>query len=470
MLKNSVGCAVRSIVGDDPVEQATETIYIPRNIYPWICGPANKNLDHLQNQYNVKIDIPLADSDKIFINGERKNVYKVVEILKQIYDSKENAPAILCYIPQVQHYYIRSILDEIFRQTDVVVEIPPENESSDDITLYGDDSKLAAAFSLLNQKISLQEQINTASEALEKEIEKLSNGHRSEVVDQKLNHDTIEKDSDESTFNSKMSTNAVASDQPPLQESNAENVQTKHEGLRLLIKQAKKCHDLQKEFNSTIKPYSKKSELVTLEENNNRVNEIIKNLETCVENDIIQLQNDEIFGTKNDSDSTKFGLPSFIFLIDGRFGIEIYESGTTKMLNEWTPLYLSMAEKGIEIGENAKSHFRDFPNFVVYDILKIIGKPINEIKIDPKWGFEIVENNGILFFQIETQNGKRMIPEEMILAAFFKTMKSRTEKYLNENIKEIYLSTNFKISESQRNVFKKAALKVDLEIKLFLRY
>uniref|UniRef100_A0A914P1G3 Uncharacterized protein n=1 Tax=Panagrolaimus davidi TaxID=227884 RepID=A0A914P1G3_9BILA len=163
---------------------------------------------------------------------------------------------------------------------------------------------------------------------------------------------------------------------------------------------------------------------------------------------------------------------SFIFLIDGKFGIEINQNGTKKMLknmfdNDRTPLYLSMAEKSIEIGETAKSHFRDFPNYVVYDILKIIGKSINEIKIDPKWGFEIIENNGILLFQIETQNGKRMIPEEMILAAFFKTMKFRTETYLNENIKEIYLSTNFKVSESQRIIFKKAALKVNLEIKLF---
>uniref|UniRef100_A0A914Q040 Uncharacterized protein n=1 Tax=Panagrolaimus davidi TaxID=227884 RepID=A0A914Q040_9BILA len=62
---------------------------------------------------------------------------------------------------------------------------------------------------------------------------------------------------------------------------------------------------------------------------------------------------------------------SFIFLYDGKFGIEINQNGTKKMLKnitdyEWTPLYLSMAEKNIEIGETAKSHFRDFPNYVLY--------------------------------------------------------------------------------------------------------
>uniref|UniRef100_A0AC35GJC5 Uncharacterized protein n=1 Tax=Panagrolaimus sp. PS1159 TaxID=55785 RepID=A0AC35GJC5_9BILA len=163
---------------------------------------------------------------------------------------------------------------------------------------------------------------------------------------------------------------------------------------------------------------------------------------------------------------------SFIFLYDGKFGIEIDENGQKRMLknifdNGWTPLYLSMAESGIEIGETAQFHHCDYPKHVIYDILKIIGKPFNEINMDPKWGFEIVENNGITCFQIETQNGKRMIPEEMVLAAFLKTMKARAETYLNEDVKEICLSTNFKVTESQRNIFNKAAMKVNLEIKLF---
>uniref|UniRef100_A0A914PAY6 K Homology domain-containing protein n=1 Tax=Panagrolaimus davidi TaxID=227884 RepID=A0A914PAY6_9BILA len=136
--------------------QAIGTICIPQNIYPWICGPANENLDHLQNQYKVKINIPLANGDKIVINGERKNVYKVVEILKQIYDSKKNVAAITCSIPHVQHLYIhgirRSGLDEILRQTDVVIEIPPENENSDVIMLRGETSKLSAALSLVYQR------------------------------------------------------------------------------------------------------------------------------------------------------------------------------------------------------------------------------------------------------------------------------------------------------------------------------
>uniref|UniRef100_A0A914R1H5 Uncharacterized protein n=1 Tax=Panagrolaimus davidi TaxID=227884 RepID=A0A914R1H5_9BILA len=67
--------------------------------------------------------------------------------------------------------------------------------------------------------------------------------------------------------------------------------------------------------------------------------------------------------------------------------------------NEWTPMFLSMLEKKPTIGENAHSHCSYFPKYVVYDVLKIIGKSINEIAIDPKWGFQLVKHNRIVYFQ-----------------------------------------------------------------------
>uniref|UniRef100_A0A914YZL3 Headcase N-terminal domain-containing protein n=1 Tax=Panagrolaimus superbus TaxID=310955 RepID=A0A914YZL3_9BILA len=166
---------------------------------------------------------------------------------------------------------------------------------------------------------------------------------------------------------------------------------------------------------------------------------------------------------------------SFVFLNDGRFGVEINRNGTTKLLknifgNEWSPLYFSMAEETYEIGETAEYHHHDYPKHVIYDILKIIGKQPNEIPIDPRWGFQITNHNGGIGFEIETPNGRRLMPEESVIAAFFKGMKMRAETYFNEDIHEICLATNFNVSESQRNVFNRAALKVKLEIKLFSSY
>uniref|UniRef100_A0AC34F5Y8 Uncharacterized protein n=1 Tax=Panagrolaimus sp. ES5 TaxID=591445 RepID=A0AC34F5Y8_9BILA len=131
---------------------------------------------------------------------------------------------------------------------------------------------------------------------------------------------------------------------------------------------------------------------------------------------------------------------TYIFLNDGKFGVEINRNGTKKMLKN------------------------------IFDILKIIGKPAENIRIDPRWGFQITNYNGGVGFVIETPNGTRTFPEASVLAAFFKAMKIRAETYLDDDITEIYVATNFGVTDSQRNIFNQAALKVNLEIKLFSSY
>uniref|UniRef100_A0A914YZU0 Uncharacterized protein n=1 Tax=Panagrolaimus superbus TaxID=310955 RepID=A0A914YZU0_9BILA len=64
--------------------------------------------------------------------------------------------------------------------------------------------------------------------------------------------------------------------------------------------------------------------------------------------------------------------------------VEIYQNNLVQQVknsdgNEWTPLYFSMAEGTPEIGKKAKNDLQKFPKGVIYDVLKIIGKPMNEI-------------------------------------------------------------------------------------------
>jgi molecular chaperone DnaK (HSP70) len=127
-------------------------------------------------------------------------------------------------------------------------------------------------------------------------------------------------------------------------------------------------------------------------------------------------------------------------------------------------MFLSMLERKPTIGENAHSHCSYFPKYVVYDVLKIIGKSINEIAIDPKWGFQLVNQNGIVYFQIETSNGPSLLSQEIIIAAFFKLMKSQAETHLNTSVKEINLVTDCRLNESQKMVFCNAAAKLNFEI------
>uniref|UniRef100_A0A914QC84 Uncharacterized protein n=1 Tax=Panagrolaimus davidi TaxID=227884 RepID=A0A914QC84_9BILA len=160
---------------------------------------------------------------------------------------------------------------------------------------------------------------------------------------------------------------------------------------------------------------------------------------------------------------------TFLFKNDNTFAIEIDQNGKIEKLNnnfdnEWTPLYLSMKERSLEIGEMAQIHYLEFPKFVVYDILNIIGKPLNQIEINPYWQFNVIDNNGIKCFEVETSNGLRLIPEDTVLAAFLKKMKEKAENNLNTEIREIFISSNFGFTESQKNVFKNAALKIGLNV------
>jgi molecular chaperone DnaK (HSP70) len=85
-----------------------------------------------------------------------------------------------------------------------------------------------------------------------------------------------------------------------------------------------------------------------------------------------------------------------------------------------------MAELTSEVGEKAQNHYEKFPKHVIYDILKVIGKSKSDIQMDPKWGFKLVEINEISYFELETPNGSRHLPQEIVIASsFIYTFKTR---------------------------------------------
>lgn len=63
-----------------------------------------------------------------------------------------------CKVAPAQHRYVigqkRSGLEEILRDTDVVVEVPPEDSGSDVLTLRGPQAKLGDALALVYAKAS----------------------------------------------------------------------------------------------------------------------------------------------------------------------------------------------------------------------------------------------------------------------------------------------------------------------------
>uniref|UniRef100_A0A914P1L4 Uncharacterized protein n=1 Tax=Panagrolaimus davidi TaxID=227884 RepID=A0A914P1L4_9BILA len=157
------------------------------------------------------------------------------------------------------------------------------------------------------------------------------------------------------------------------------------------------------------------------------------------------------------------GRPQIKFVFrDNLCAIKVLKKGIWELLqdhfgNVWTPLYHSTAEATVATGKKAEVHYEKFPKHVVFDVLKIIGKPLNEIKIDPKWGFKLVEKNGVAHFYTETIFGAKLYTQEMILSAFFKALKLQTVSIANVKFEEIRISTDFELNESQKAIFEKAA-------------
>lgn len=149
------------LVSDKQSKMAQEHLVIPRIYYPWIRGPNNETLDTLTAETGAKINIPppAAQNEVIVITGEKDGVHRAAAAVRKIYEEKEAiVKPVTCQVARAQHRYIvgplRRGLAEILKETGVSVEVPPEEEESDTITLRGDPAKLGAALALVYAKAS----------------------------------------------------------------------------------------------------------------------------------------------------------------------------------------------------------------------------------------------------------------------------------------------------------------------------
>ncbi|CAG9535090.1 unnamed protein product [Cercopithifilaria johnstoni] len=149
------------LVSDKQSKLAQEHLMIPRVYYPFIRGPFNETIDNLASKTGAKINIPppTASSEVIVITGEKEGVHSATAAVRQIYENmKTIAKPVTCQVARAQHRYVvgpqRRGLAEILKLTGVSVEVPPEEEDSDTITLRGDPTKLGEALAMVYAKAS----------------------------------------------------------------------------------------------------------------------------------------------------------------------------------------------------------------------------------------------------------------------------------------------------------------------------
>lgn len=144
---------------DKQSKLAQEHLVIPHIYYPWIRGPFNETMEALTAETGAKINIPppSASSDVIVVTGEKEGVHKAAAAIRKIYeDVKETEKTVTCQVASSQHRFVigpqKRGLAEVLKATGVSVEVPPEDEASDEIVLRGDQTKLATAVAMVYAK------------------------------------------------------------------------------------------------------------------------------------------------------------------------------------------------------------------------------------------------------------------------------------------------------------------------------
>ncbi|KAF9180982.1 hypothetical protein BGZ51_005769 [Haplosporangium sp. Z 767] len=142
---------------------------IPAIYYPFIAGARNANIQKIQQETNTRINVPFyvasQDDDEdeetkdsaIVIQGERKNIRKVIEILEDNYQEVERTTRTMTInIPKRQHRFLIGAkgvhINEIHAATGCTIEIPPVDSASDSIVVRGPESELVDALTLIMEK------------------------------------------------------------------------------------------------------------------------------------------------------------------------------------------------------------------------------------------------------------------------------------------------------------------------------
>ena len=162
---------IQNIVAERTLTSSLVISNIPSIYFQFLAGPRNANIAELQNQYNVRIKIPLYQSSGdlledqkkteniIIISGETEGVKKVASILQKHADNlKIILRDLSISLPKRQHRLIigtkNSGLQEIMETTGCTIEFAPLHDPSEKVVIRGPADKLALALEKVMEKAS----------------------------------------------------------------------------------------------------------------------------------------------------------------------------------------------------------------------------------------------------------------------------------------------------------------------------
>ena len=93
--------------------------------------------------------------------------------------------------------------------------------------------------------------------------------------------------------------------------------------------------------------------------------------------------------------------------------------------------FVSYSEQTIKCGEAALYNIRNESGYTIFDVKRIIGRHLSEIKVDVLWKFELAELETGVKIGVNTYSGKTWLKPGDVCAVFFKAIKEMAENHFN---------------------------------------
>lgn len=143
-------------ISEDKSKHGVEKMKVPRAFHPFVAGPYGATVKNLEQETKTKIRLD-RDEDEITITGDKECVAKAKEAINNIYkDREQHCQSVGVEVKKSQHKYVHGsrgqALQELFEQTGVWVEVPPQDSDLETIVLRGDPQNLGHALSLVYEK------------------------------------------------------------------------------------------------------------------------------------------------------------------------------------------------------------------------------------------------------------------------------------------------------------------------------
>jgi hypothetical protein len=141
--------------------------------------------------------------------------------------------------------------------------------------------------------------------------------------------------------------------------------------------------------------------------------------------------------------------------------------------NIWTPAYVSFVKEKIRIGERAVSDFRKKPEFVVFDMIRLLGRSSHQINPNPAWRFSIAQhpqNQNSIVYEVETYEGRRALTPELALGLYFKALKKLAESISNRPQTRVTLYIPAYYKTIHNNALKEACNFANLSLVQTMQY